>query len=282
MADFEVLGQLGEGSYSQVVLARIRAGSPPGAAGEVALKVMDKFLVLREKRLDAVKLERDVLDELTHPGVARLLFSFQDARSLYLGMGALRGGELYDRIGAGMGVAEAREALSQVVEVVDYLRGRGVVHRDLKPENLVYGDHGRLVLCDFGSCLRLADQAEGRPPALEGTAEYVAVECLDKGPVTPAYDLWGVGCLLYQMLVGRPPFREATEYLTLLKIKELDFDVPASVDPDAADLIRGLLQRDPMQRPGARDMDELRRHPFFRGVDWGAVYPEEPAEETPP
>lgn len=93
-----------------------------------------------------------MLDELSHPGVVRLLFSSQDARCLYLGMEPLRGGELHAKLQkeGPLDIGEARALAAQVVEVIGHLRKHGIIHRDIKPENLVFGPHGRLVLCDFG------------------------------------------------------------------------------------------------------------------------------------
>lgn len=81
LADFELLGRLGDGSFSQVLHARHRGSGTP-----CALKVIDKHLVLRNRQWEQVRTERNVLDRLDHAGVVQLLFTFQDAASLYLGL----------------------------------------------------------------------------------------------------------------------------------------------------------------------------------------------------
>ncbi|KFM27219.1 3-phosphoinositide-dependent protein kinase 1 [Auxenochlorella protothecoides] len=318
LSDFELLRRLGDGSYSQVVLARPKAGGK-----EVALKIMDKRYLIRHSMVEYIRRERAIMDQLSHPGVARLYFTFQDAYSLYMGIEHCPNGELYDqvRLKRALGEDTARAYAAEVVDVLAHLRARGVVHRDLKPENLLLTAEGHLKLIDFGSAKALpggavaasgalfaaresgesgrgtparsvaatpsagslATSSSGRLPdlaggsaqrlvSLVGTADYVSPEVLGNRAVTPAADLWALGCVLYQMLVGRPPFKSPSEYLTFQKVISLEYEIPEHLSPEAQDLIRSLLRSEPEERLGAQDLQELRRHPFFRGIDWDTLW----------
>ncbi|PSC73799.1 3-phosphoinositide-dependent kinase 1 [Micractinium conductrix] len=122
------------------------------------------------------------------------------------------------------------------------------------------------------------EEGSKRMVSLVGTADYVSPEILNNRPVTCAADLWALGCVLYQMLVGRPPFKTPSEYLTFQKILEADYEMPEDLPAAAADLIRRLLVLEPSERIGSADLSELRAHPFFEGVDWAAPRSAEPPE----
>jgi len=111
-----------------------------------------------------------------------------------------------------------------------------------------------------------------RAVTLVGTADYVSPEVLRNDPVTYAADLWALGCVLYQMFAGRPPFKATTEYLTFQKIISGEYAalVPLenAVPQEAIDLIAALLQPIPEDRLGAQDLSELKSHAFFHGIDW--------------
>ncbi|KAK9842363.1 hypothetical protein WJX81_008610 [Elliptochloris bilobata] len=291
LADFDLIRRLGDGSFAQVVEVRHRA------TGRVyALKAVDKHLVLRHKQANYIRAERALLDRLAHPGIVRLRFTFQDAASLYLGLDLCPNGELYDQIQrkGQLTLAEARFYASEIVDILAYLLEHQVVHRDLKPENLLLTADSHLRLSDFGSAKDLAapppppcrdGSARGkdlhsgrRSSSLVGSADYVSPETLRNEPVGPETDLWALGCIIYQMLVGKAPFRAASEYLTFERIASGKLRVPPGVDPAAADLIKRLLRPEPAKRLGAgkRGMQELKEHAFFRGVDWQRVREQEP------
>lgn len=120
--------------------------------------------------------------------------------------------------------------------------------------------------------------ASKRQVSLVGTADYVSPEILNNCRVSCAADLWALGSVLYQMLVGRPPFKTPSEYLTFQKIVEADYELPEGLPPAAADLIARLLVVEPAQRIGATDLAELRAHPFFEGVEWGSLRSQEAPE----
>ncbi|KAL4439495.1 hypothetical protein ABPG77_008824 [Micractinium sp. CCAP 211/92] len=117
-----------------------------------------------------------------------------------------------------------------------------------------------------------------RQVSLVGTADYVAPEILNNCPVSCAADLWALGCVLFQMFAGRPPFKSPSEYLTFQKIVEADYELPEGLPPAAADLISRLLVLEPADRIGAADLADLRAHPFFEGVAWDSLRSQEAPE----
>jgi 3-phosphoinositide dependent protein kinase-1 len=121
-----VLKRLGEGSFSTVILARYRAD-----ARLYAVKVLNKSLIVRNKVIDYVRNERNILDGLHHPGIAALHFTFQDAESLYMGLEYCPNGELYAQLEARgrLPPGDAAQWAAEVVDVLGYLREREVIHR---------------------------------------------------------------------------------------------------------------------------------------------------------
>lgn len=146
--DFECEKLHGVGSYSRVVRAKKKD------TGKIyALKIMDKRFIAKEKKTAYVKLERIVLDQLDHPGIIKLYFTFQDACNIYLGLESCDGGELFDQISRKSRISEdeARFYIAEIVDVLEYLHKVGLIHRDVKPENLLLTADGHLKLADFGS-----------------------------------------------------------------------------------------------------------------------------------
>ncbi|GIL60087.1 hypothetical protein Vafri_14743 [Volvox africanus] len=292
--DFNILGRIGDGSFSTVFLAQQKQ-----TGKQYAIKMMNKHLVMRNKVVEYIKNERFILDKLDDAGVAKLHFTFQDPDNLYMGMEYCAGGELYEQINkrGGLPLEAVRFYAAEVVLILQYLRSAQVVHRDLKPENLLLSADGHLKLIDFGSAKAFFLPEAEKPPgknratSFVGTAEYVSPEVLLNQPLSYPADLWALGCLLYQMIVGRPPFKAASEYLTFQKITDRDFsypeepsaaqtaaaaedeDSPAVVlyPPEARDLTERLLAMEPSARIGAEDVSDLKAHPFFAAINWDTL-----------
>lgn len=276
-ADFYMGDVMGNGSFSYVVKAQRK-----GTSEWYALKIMDKKQLVREKKELYIKNERSILDRLTYDGVVRLCFTFQDTHSLYMGLELCEQGELFSQIKrkGKMPFQEAQFYAAEIVLILEYIHSEGVIHRDLKPENLLLGDDGHLKLCDFGSAKTIdasaANSQEGtgeekRKSSFVGTAEYVSPEVLNSKPLTKSADLWALGCCIFQMIVGKPPFRAPTEYLTFQKvINNQRLEAPEDMDERATSLIDGLLAQVPEDRLGAGPEGylALKAHPFFEGVDW--------------
>ncbi|KAJ4893295.1 3-phosphoinositide-dependent protein kinase 2 [Raphanus sativus] len=284
--DFELDKIYGVGSYSKVV----RAKKKKDGGGVYALKIMDKKFITKENKTAYVKLERIVLDQLDHPGIVKLFFTFQDNFSLYMALESCEGGELFDQITrkGRLSEEEARFYGAEVVDALEYIHTMGLIHRDIKPENLLLTSDGHIKIADFGSVKPMQDSqitllpiaaSDDKACTFVGTAAYVPPEVLNSSPATFGNDLWALGCTLYQMLSGTSPFKDASEWLIFQRIIARDIKFPNHFSEAARDLIDRLLDTDPIRRPGAgpEGYASLKRHPFFKGVDW-----KKPRSKTPP
>lgn len=273
--DFELGRIYGVGSYSKVVRA-----SKKDTGNVYALKIMDKKFISKENKIASVKLERIVLDQLDHPGIIRLYFTFQDTYSLYMALESCEGGELFDQIARKGRLSEddTRFYAAEVIDALEYMHGVGLIHRDIKPENLLLTTDGHIKLADFGSVKPTKDcritvlpnSAEEKACTFVGTAAYVPPEVLNSAPATFGNDLWALGCTLYQMLSGSSPFKDASEWLIFQRIIARDLKFPEYFSDEATDLIDKLLDTEPAKRLGAGPggYTALKKHPFFRGIDW--------------
>ncbi|KAI5271341.1 Pkinase-domain-containing protein [Aureobasidium subglaciale] len=281
--DFHFGRTLGEGSYSTVLAATDRQ-----VHREYAVKVLDKRHIIKEKKVKYVNIEKDALNRLTeHPGIVRLYYTFQDERSLYFVLDLANGGELLGHLKK-MGTFDeecTRFYGAQILDSIAYMHSKGIIHRDLKPENVLLDEQMHTKITDFGTAKILDIKSAGGPgtdgPAsgdpmdgaeqeravsFVGTAEYVSPELLTDKNACKASDLWAFGCILYQLLAGRPPFKAGNEYQTFQKIVALDYHFPDGFPPVARDLIERLLVLDPSKR---LPIEHIKSHPFFEGIQWG-------------
>ncbi|KAJ4306651.1 serine/threonine protein kinase [Collariella sp. IMI 366227] len=278
--DFSFGRVLGEGSYSTVYLATDRQ-----TLREYAVKVLEKKHIIKEKKIKYVNIEKNTLNRLTdHPGIVRLYYTFQDENSLYYVLDLCNGGELLGvlkKTGT-FDVECTRFYGAQILDSMAYMHSRGVIHRDLKPENVLLDDQMHIKITDFGTAKLLPDPRDPRPPeggagpadmqderkaaSFVGTAEYVSPELLtDKSAGKPS-DLWAFGCIIYQLLAGRPPFKAPTEYLTFQKIVGLEYEFPHGFPPAARDLVERCLVLDPARR---LTVEHIKNHEFFDGQQFG-------------
>ncbi|KAK4697235.1 3-phosphoinositide dependent protein kinase-1, partial [Lecanoromycetidae sp. Uapishka_2] len=283
--DFHFGRTLGEGSYSTVMAATDRE-----TGKEYAIKVLDKRHIIKEKKVKYVNIEKDTLNRLTdHPGVVRLYYTFQDEQSLYFVLDLASQGEL-------LGVLKRMTTFdeectrfygAEILDTIDYMHARGVIHRDLKPENVLLDDQMHVKITDFGTAKildlprRSPKEASGdgndsgspldganvnKANSFVGTAEYVSPELLKDKQACKASDLWAFGCIIYQLLAGRPPFKAGNEYLTFQKIVALDYQFPKGFPEVAKDLVERLLVLEPASR---LSIEHIKNHEFFDGTKWG-------------
>jgi len=287
--DFTFGETLGHGSFGDVIKAVDKE-----TGQEFAIKVIEKALVIKLNKQKYVVTERDILSACNHPNIVRLYYTFRSETSLHYVLELCPGGELlnYIRKTKSFSMPVAQFYTAEIVNALEHLHTKGFVHRDLKPENVLLSATMHVKLTDFGTAKNLkAEASSGKPRtnSFVGTAEYVPPEVLtapsvaepgteDVPLITTAADLWSLGCMVFQMLTGKYPFRGKSDMLTFEKIKNRDLYIPPNLPAEAADFINKLLVLDPAKRLGANcDFASLKAHPFFAGITFDGLW-----KQTPP
>lgn len=275
-----------------------------GSGQLFAMKAMDKNVMLNRNKVHRACAEREILDLLDHPFLPALYASFQTKTHICLITDYCPGGELFVLLDKQPKKVLKEDAVrfyaAEVVVALEYLHCQGIIYRDLKPENVLLQSTGHVSLTDFDlSCLTSCKPQLLIPDATEkkkskkgqqtpifmaepmrasnsfvGTEEYIAPEIITGAGHTSAVDWWAVGVLLYEMLYGYTPFRGKTRQKTFANILHKDLKFPGSIPASlqAKQLMYRLLHRDPKNRLGSREgANELKRHPFFRGINWALV-----------
>eukprot|EP00906_Rhabdomonas_costata_P005595 RCo008359 len=257
--DFTLVRVLGKGKFGEVFLATVKANGR-----QVALKVIRKALVAEQGMLAQLKAEIEIHASLRHPHILRLYAYFVDKQRVYLVLEYAQQGELYCALRRHGRLPEPTVAkyIAGLGSALQYLHLRGVLHRDIKPENLLLDSQGNIKLADFGSCARLQSDAERRSTVC-GTLDYLPPEMLAADDSRVQYsskaDMWCIGVLLFELVVGRPPFQAPGFPATVQRIQRGEFEIPPWVSPSASDLIRKLLTKDEAQRMG---VEQLLNHPW--------------------
>ena len=276
-----------------------------------ALKEMLVQRFVQEGRVREVFIERCVLSSLNHPTIIKFYQSFKNGNKLYLLVEYCQGGSLSDFLIRQKVLTTdlARHITAEIVQSLEYLREKQVVHRDLKPGNIVLDRNYHIKLIDFATCkvfnkeiaedikaLRARfnlgksaglgddnDIQDNRSYSLVGTEEYIAPETLSDSDLSYASDYWSLGIILYQMLNGCTPFKGANDLITFQNIRqftEIKYEKP-NCDPLSKDLIERLLKKEPSERIGAADIEEVKNHPFFEGIDWATLRETKPPYNPP-
>lgn len=277
---------LGEGAYARVIHLRHRK-----TGKDFALKVISKKLIIKERKKKFVFMEKNILCRLSHPGVVKLHFTFQDKANLYFGMNLVPGGEFIDIIrwkqeqnekngvqGA-CNIKDTQFYMTELLLVLEYLHSQGIIHRDLKPENMLLTADGHVVVNDFGTAKD--EKMSAKCTTFCGTACYVSPEVLNSSPASVGADLWAFGCIVYQALTGKLCFQGGNEFLTFELISNHPatraFEFPEYVPPVARDLIDSLLKQKPEERLGGgasgsdNDYKKLKAHAFFKEYSFDTI-----------
>ncbi|KAI8973226.1 kinase-like domain-containing protein [Mycotypha africana] len=274
--DFQTICVLGRGAFGKVYLVKHKKSSEL-----YAMKVLKKAsLVVHGRQAIQAKTERQILEEVRHPFIVKLCYAFQTPIELHMILDYAVGGELFRHLDH-EGMFEEPMAIfyaAELVSALDHLHSLGIVYRDLKPENCLLDLEGHVVLTDFGLSKVAID---GKTNTICGTAEYMAPEILMGLEYDITVDWWSLGILLYDMLTGSPPFNSNNRQKTIDSILSKKIPMPYYLTPDAKDILSKLLRKNPNARLGAKPkrVDAIRRHRFFRSIDWDAL---ERRELTPP
>ena len=155
--------------------------------------------------------------------------------------------------------------------ILEVLRKNNIIHRDIKPENILICKGNHLKLIDFNCAKKLSSRKTIRNTFV-GTLSYVAPEVIKNvGQIGPEVDLWSLGCIIYQMLVGSLPFNASSQEEIYENILSGIYDLSTDLDPDAVSLMQNLLVTEPENRIGTNSIDEIKNHPFFKDIDFSLL-----------
>lgn len=199
--------------------------------------------------------------QLDHANVVRFLSFFDDDQNIYIVLELCKQRsmmELHKRRPI-VTEYECRFYIYQILEGVRYLHDKQIIHRDLKLGNLFLNDKLNVKIGDFGLATQIKYEGE-RKKTLCGTPNYIAPEILTKKGHSYEVDIWSIGCVMFTLLVGQPPFETKSLKDTYSRIRKCEYHVPATLRVVAADLICKMLQSDPAKRPSVH---ECARHDFL-------------------
>ncbi|XP_032896787.1 serine/threonine-protein kinase PLK1 [Amblyraja radiata] len=230
--------------------------------GEVfAGKIVSKTLLLKPHQREKMTMEISIHKSICHSHVVGFHGFFEDDDFVYVVLELCRRRSLLELHKRRKAVTEpeARYYLRQTILGTQYLHNTHVIHRDLKLGNLFLNDDMEVKIGDFGLATTVQYEGE-RKKTLCGTPNYIAPEVIGKKGHSFEVDVWSLGCIMYTLLVGKPPFETSCLKETYMRIKRNEYNIPKHINPLAANLIQKMLRSDPSTRP---NIHELLNDEFF-------------------
>ncbi|XP_044187105.1 microtubule-associated serine/threonine-protein kinase 1-like [Thunnus albacares] len=289
-SDFETIKRVSCGSFGSVNLVRHTL------SGEAfAMKIIKWQNFTRKSDIRQVLAERDILTFTESPYVVSLFCSFDTQRDVRMVMEYVAGGDCASLLEdwKRFPVDMARMYIAETTMALEYIHSYGILHRDLKPSNLLISSTGHIKMTDFGLAkigpVQMTGDLQMEPverivreftdKEVAGTAMYIAPETILKRGYGKPVDWWALGIILYEFLVGEPPFNGDTYSDLFNRVVDDDISWPEgekAPPTDAQDLISLLLRKNAIIRLGTGGAVEVKAHPFFQGLDWNNLLSQEP------
>ncbi|NWV34354.1 STK36 kinase, partial [Grantiella picta] len=256
MENYHVLEVIGEGSFG-----RVYKGRRKHSAQVVALKFIPK-VGRSEKELKNLQREIEIVRDLHHPNIIQMLDSFETAKEVVV-VTDYAEGELFQILEDDGSFPEdqVQTIAAQLISALYYLHSHRILHRDMKPQNILLGKDGVVKLCDFGFARAMTIHTMVLT-SIKGTPLYMSPELVEERPYDHTADLWSVGCILYELFVGTPPFYTNSIFQLVSLIIKDPVKWPTTMSPMFKSFLQGLLMKDPQQR---LSWPELLSHPFIAG-----------------
>uniref|UniRef100_A0A4W5LYF7 protein kinase C n=1 Tax=Hucho hucho TaxID=62062 RepID=A0A4W5LYF7_9TELE len=271
MEDFNCISVLGRGHFGKVLLAEFKR------SGKLyAIKALKKGDVVTRDEVDSLMCEKRIFETINsshHPFLVNLHGCFQTVDHVCFVMEYSPGGDLMTHIHTSIFTErQAQFYASCVLLGLEFLHQNKIVYRDLKLDNLLMDADGYVRIADFGLCKEGMSHGD-RTSTFCGTPEFLAPEVLTDNNYTRCVDWWGLGVLIYEMLVGESPFPGDDEEEVFDSIVNDEVRYPRFLSPESVSITQKLLQKNPERRLGSGEPDanEVKKHRFFQGVDWAAL-----------
>lgn len=274
---YTILRPIGEGGMASVFLAVQKS-----LEREVALKVMSPVLASNAEFASRFLIEGKITAKLQHPNLVTVYDIGTHNGVYYLAAEYIPGGTLKERITeGGLTVAEALDVVSDIAQGLDFAHQKGFVHRDVKPGNVLYRNDGRVVLADFGIAKAMdGSNSSTVAGASIGTPDYMSPEQARGEPVDGRSDLYSLGTMFYEILVGNPPYQAADPFTVALM--HVTHPIPVLPEPYEwlQPLIQGLMAKNPAERynTGASFVEAI--HKLVESAPQGAVLQQSSARKV--
>ncbi|MGB0387729.1 MAG: protein kinase domain-containing protein [Ardenticatenaceae bacterium] len=251
LGKYELRELLGKGGMAEVWKA-----FQPGVEREVAIKLMHKHLADQSDFVERFRREARAVGQLQHNNIMRVIDFDVDGDEYYMVMDFIQGGTLgeYMKDNSPLPPQEALKITAQLADALAYAHERGMVHRDIKPANVIFMDdtYSCPVLTDFGIARLLGDQTMTMTGSMVGTPAYMSPEAIRGEKVDGRADIYSLGVMLYEMVVGKTPYTADTPYGMILKQMHDPLPPPREVNPDVPEVVEQVvlkaLAKDPDER----------------------------------
>lgn len=263
--NFEIIKTIAKGGYGEVYLVK--------SDTVYAMKRVAKEDILKQPYTSLFMAEKKLLTEsVNSEWLVSAKMTLQDNQYLYYLMDYIPGGDF-------MGLLSKEDTLKEnwvkfyTVEIIcalDELHKLGWIHRDLKPDNILIGKDGHIKLADFGSSIKMKN-GRAKSTFVVGTPDYISPDILESSNAENEYgedvDFWTLGVIIYEMLFGVTPFYSNSLVETYRKIVDLEYNFPFDISEKIKDLISKLIRK----KENRLNINEIKKHRFFEGVDWKNV-----------
>ena len=259
ISDFNIIKELGSGTYGRVFLAEHKL-----TLAKYAIKTIDKRIHTNEKGQAYFKREIEIMYRVHHPNVVKLFGHFEDENFCYFIMEYIEGGNIYSvapQNSHNLSLKQIASIIKDVISAVYFLHHMQpkIIHRDIKPQNVLLTKGFTAKLTDFGWS-NYYRQGEFKRLTMCGTLSYLAPEIINKEGHDEHVDIWCIGVLLFDLIAGYHPFKGYDMQTVKKNINRLKIKWPKGMDHDASDLIYKILKYSPEERLSLR---QILHHRFF-------------------
>jgi len=254
MKDFEIGRTLGKGRFATVYLAKER-----NSGTIVVLKVIYKSVLKELGAEKALRSEIEIQAHLRHPNIIRIYGYFSDEDRIYLVLEYAMNGDIFNEVQlCRLDEHTAANYIAQIVHGIQYMHSNFVIHRDIKLENIYLSGEGQIKMGDFGWAVHNPKNLKG--DTVVGTRNYIAPEMLSGEEYDHKVDIWSLGIVAYEMLVGELPFYGVNDKELEHNILTAELKLPGFLSKPCQNLLLGLLKRNPSDRI---TLEQVLQHPWI-------------------